>query len=57
MADDVFGLVGEKLDGRYEVEAVVAAGGFGVVYPALSTCRNRKGARGARTRQSQFLFW
>ncbi len=35
MADavaDPYGLVGRKLDGRYNVEAVVAEGGFGVVY-------------------------
>ena len=29
---DPYGLVGRKLDGRYDVEAVVAEGGFGVVY-------------------------
>ena len=35
MADpvaDPYGLVGRKLDGRYDVEAIVAQGGFGVVY-------------------------
>lgn len=32
MVDDAFGLVGRRLGGRYEIEAVVAAGGFGVVY-------------------------
>ncbi len=31
---DPYGLVGRKLDGRYDVEAVVAEGGFGVVYRA-----------------------
>lgn len=29
---DVFGLVGTRLDGKYDIEAVVAEGGFGVVY-------------------------
>jgi serine/threonine protein kinase len=29
---DAFGLVGSRLDGKYAVEAVVAEGGFGVVY-------------------------
>lgn len=31
---DCFGLVGHSLDGKYEVESVVAEGGFGVVYRA-----------------------
>lgn len=31
---DCFGLVGVRLDGKYDVEAVVAEGGFGVVYRA-----------------------
>ncbi len=31
---DAFGLVGRRLDGKYEVERVVAEGGFGVVYRA-----------------------
>ncbi len=29
---DVFGLVGQRLDGKYEIEALVAQGGFAVVY-------------------------
>ena len=29
---DEFDLVGAAIDGRYVVDAVVAAGGFGVVY-------------------------
>jgi serine/threonine protein kinase len=33
--DDTFGLVGVRLDGKYDVEAVVAEGGFGVVYRAM----------------------
>jgi formylglycine-generating enzyme required for sulfatase activity len=32
---DPFGLVGSVLDGRYRVDAVVAEGGFGVVYRGL----------------------
>lgn len=31
---DPFRLVGERLDGKYEIRAVVAEGGFGVVYRA-----------------------
>ncbi len=31
---DTFGLVGTRLDGKYDVDAVVAEGGFGVVYRA-----------------------
>lgn len=31
---DCFGLVGQRLDNKYDVEAVVAEGGFGVVYRA-----------------------
>lgn len=31
---DPFGLVGTRLDGKYEVESVIAEGGFGVVYRA-----------------------
>jgi serine/threonine protein kinase len=31
---DPFRLVGERLDGKYEIRAVVAEGGFGVVYQA-----------------------
>jgi len=34
MAEDVFGIVGSVLAGAYKVEAVVAEGGFGVVYRA-----------------------
>lgn len=34
MAEDVFGIVGTVLGGAYHVEAVVAEGGFGVVYRA-----------------------
>jgi eukaryotic-like serine/threonine-protein kinase len=34
MADDVFGIVGSVIAGAYQVEAVVAEGGFGVVYRA-----------------------
>jgi serine/threonine-protein kinase len=34
MAEDVFGIVGSVLGGAYQVEAVVAEGGFGVVYRA-----------------------
>lgn len=32
--DDCFGLAGVRLEGRYDVGAVVAVGGFGVVYKA-----------------------
>jgi serine/threonine protein kinase len=32
--EDLFGLVGYQLDGKYDVEAAVAKGGFGVVYRA-----------------------
>ncbi len=32
--DDIFGLVGYQIDGKYLVEAAVARGGFGVVYRA-----------------------
>ncbi|MFO0648231.1 MAG: protein kinase [Polyangiales bacterium] len=32
--DDVYGIVGTLLDGKYQVEAAVAEGGFGVVYRA-----------------------
>jgi serine/threonine-protein kinase len=32
--EDFFGLVGYQLDGKYNIEAVVARGGFGVVYRA-----------------------
>ena len=34
MADDVFGIVGSVIAGTYQVERVVAEGGFGVVYRA-----------------------
>jgi serine/threonine protein kinase len=34
---DHFGLVGARLDGKYDVVAVVAEGGFGVVYRATHT--------------------
>jgi serine/threonine-protein kinase len=34
MAEDVFGIVGSVIAGAYQVEAVVAEGGFGVVYRA-----------------------
>jgi len=36
-AADPFGLVGTRLDGKYAVEAVVAEGGFGVVYRCAHT--------------------
>ncbi len=32
--EDLFGLVGHQIESRYAVDAVVAAGGFGVVYHA-----------------------
>ena len=32
--EDLFGLVGYQLDGKYQVDAAVARGGFGVVYRA-----------------------
>ena len=32
--EDYFGLVGYQLDGKYNIEAVVARGGYGVVYRA-----------------------
>ncbi|MFO0605272.1 MAG: serine/threonine-protein kinase [Polyangiales bacterium] len=35
--EDLFGLVGHAIEGRYAVDAVVAAGGFGVVYHATHT--------------------
>ena len=35
MADDVFGIVGTTQAGNFQVEQVVAEGGFGVVYRAL----------------------
>ena len=34
MAEDVFGIVGTVVAGAYKIEAVVAEGGFGVVYRA-----------------------
>lgn len=34
MTDDVFGIVGKKIAGAYEVDRAVAEGGFGVVYRA-----------------------
>jgi len=34
MTDDVFGIVGKKIAGAYEVDCAVAEGGFGVVYRA-----------------------
>ncbi|MEO7033704.1 MAG: protein kinase [Polyangiaceae bacterium] len=34
MAEDVFGIVGTVIAGAYQVESVVAEGGFGVVYRA-----------------------
>jgi serine/threonine protein kinase len=34
MASDLFGIVGQVIAGAYKVEAVVAEGGFGVVYRA-----------------------
>src|SRR5687767_15907694 len=30
--DDLFGLVGACIDGKYDVEGLVAEGGFGLVY-------------------------
>lgn len=35
MAEDYFGIVGTTQAGAYRVEAVVAEGGFGVVYRAF----------------------
>lgn len=35
MAQDLFGIVGTAIAGTYEVEAVVAEGGFAIVYRAL----------------------
>jgi eukaryotic-like serine/threonine-protein kinase len=37
MASDIFGIVGSVIAGAYQVEAVVAEGGFGVVYRAHHT--------------------
>jgi serine/threonine-protein kinase len=37
MADDVFGIVGSVIAGAYQVETVVAEGGFAVVYRAFHT--------------------
>ena len=37
MASDVFGIVGRVIDGTYQVQAVVAEGGFAVVYRAFHT--------------------
>ena len=37
MAEDRFGIVGTSIAGTYEVEAVVAEGGFAIVYRALHT--------------------
>ena len=34
MASDLFGIVGQLIGGAYKVEAVVAEGGFGIVYRA-----------------------
>jgi len=34
-ANDPFGLVGVRLENKYDIEAVVAEGGFGVVYRAV----------------------
>ncbi len=34
VGDDIFGLVGYQIDGKYLVESAVARGGFGVVYRA-----------------------
>ncbi len=33
--DDPFGLVGGRLEGKYDIQAVVAEGGFGVVYRGI----------------------
>ena len=35
MVDDVFGIVGTEVAGAYQVQEVVAEGGFGVVYRAF----------------------
>jgi len=38
---DIFGLTGATLEGKYSIERVVAAGGFGVVYRAKHNALNR----------------